>query len=269
MDRKIVWIVVAVLVIGLAAIFYARTPPTPVPVDLPEQEPTVAPEYQPPFGPEPDPEPPPIFLAEEPPEPLPPLDESDAEARTALADAAGPELVEQHLAQESPIRRLVATVDSLSRDPIWMRSRAIPAQEGSFLVEGENDRMQIAQENYDRYAPFVQLVEQTDPVRLAAAYQKYYPLLQQSYEELGYPGRQFHNRALEVIDHLLQTPVVEGPIRLEQPHVLYQFADPELEALSSGQKALIRIGPENARIVREKLIQFRAAIEALPPPEPD
>jgi hypothetical protein len=42
--------------------------------------------------------------------------------------------------------------------------------------------------------------------------------------------------------------------------VRYEFADPELSALSSGQKALVRMGPENARRVKAKLRELRAAI---------
>jgi len=35
--------------------------------------------------------------------------------------------------------------------------------------------------------------------------------------------------------------------------VFYKFADPDLEALSAGQKILIRIGPDNAFRVKAKL----------------
>jgi hypothetical protein len=44
---------------------------------------------------------------------------------------------------------------------------------------------------------------------------------------------------------------------LVQPKVLYQYADSELGALSAGQKAMIRIGPENAAVVKAKLREIR------------
>jgi hypothetical protein len=261
MDKRILWIIIAVLVIGLMAIFYPRPAEEPqVPLVLPEPPVATAP------APEPDPEPAPAFVAQEPAEPLPPLpalDESDAEARAALAEATSDELVEHHLVTDGLVRKLVTTVDNLSGDTIWMKTRVVPHQPGPFLVEGPEDERYIAPANYERYAPLVQLVAAIDAAGLAAAYQRHYPLLQEAYEELGYPGRQFHNRALEVIDHLLATPVVEDPIRVVRPHVVYKYADPALEALSSGQKTLIRIGPGNAAVVREKLIELRAAIENL------
>lgn len=267
MQRRILWTVVAVVVIGLAAVFYPRraTDLPPVPVDLPEPPTATAPADGP-AAPPGEPEPAPAFVADptaDAPAPLPTLDESDEAARIALAEVAGKTLVERYLVSDALIRKLVATVDNLPREALWIKARAVPPIEGRFLAEGPEDGLVISSANYARYTPLVRMVGALDTGALAAAYQRHYPLLQQAYEELGYPGRQFHNRALEVIDHLLATPRVAGPIRLAQPHVLYTFADPALEALSPGQKVLLRIGPGNAGIIRARLIELRAALEDL------
>lgn len=264
MQNRILWPVIVVLVIGLIAIFYPRkaTEP-PVPLDLPA--PVEAPAQDPQA--EVEPEPSPDFVPEEPAEirpPLPALDESDEAARAALAEITGEALVDDYLAEDSVVRKLVATIDSLSGEQLWMKVRAVPAIEGRLRVSDMDGQAYLAPANFDRYTTLALLVDEVDVTALAAAYQRNYPLLQQAYEELGYPGRQFHNRMLEVIDHLLETPTVEGPIRLERPHVLYKYADPRLEGLSSGQKIMIRIGPEHATIVRNNLVEFREALESLP-----
>jgi len=101
-----------------------------------------------------------------------------------------------------------------------------------------------------------------DAVQVAAAYRHFYPLLQQAYEDLGYPGEPFHYRVIECIDDMLDAPEVGAGARLIRPKVLYEFADPGLEARSAGQKMLIRMGPENARIVKTKLRELRAALAA-------
>ena len=274
MDKKYLWPVLAALLIGLIAVFYPRPAPEPPPaaIELPERAPPPPPEPAF-FDPDPEPEPAPDFIPEDPPEPpapLPELDESDAEARAALAEVAGPELVERHLVSRALVRNLVATVDNLPREALWIQARVVPPIGGPFLVEGPEDAPVIATSNFDRYAPVVQFIEAVDTDALARRYQHYYPLLQQAYEELGYPGRQFHNRALEIIAHLLATPRVDEPIGLTQPHVLYKYADPQLEALSSGQKILLRMGPAHAAVIRAKLIELRAALEdlsAAPPAE--
>jgi hypothetical protein len=63
-----------------------------------------------------------------------------------------------------------------------------------------------------------------------------------------------------IIDLLLSTPEPAEPIRLVRPLVLYKFADPELEALSGGQKLLIRMGDDNAAKIRQMLQAFRQLI---------
>jgi hypothetical protein len=87
-------------------------------------------------------------------------------------------------------------------------------------------------------------------------------LFQSAYVELGYPNGYFNDRLVEVIDHLLAAPEANAPIRLVQPKVLYEFEDADLQALSSGRKAMLRLGPANEARVKAKLREFRARIAA-------
>ncbi|HKC44456.1 MAG TPA: DUF3014 domain-containing protein, partial [Burkholderiales bacterium] len=73
----------------------------------------------------------------------------------------------------------------------------------------------------------------------------------------------FNDRLVEVIDHLLATPTVTGPIKLARPWVLYEYADPALESRSAGQKALIRMGPENAARLKAKLREIRQRVTGI------
>ena len=104
--------------------------------------------------------------------------------------------------------------------------------------------------NYERYKPLVQLIGSMDTQQLFSTYTRYYPLFQQAYESLGHPPQYFNDRLIEVIDHLLATPELQGPIALAQPNVQYEFADPKLESRSAGQKVLIRMGSDNAKSVK-------------------
>jgi hypothetical protein len=92
---------------------------------------------------------------------------------------------------------------------------------------------------------------------LVSRYVEMYPLFQQAYAELGYPNRNFNDRLVEAIDDLLAAPELSAPAELEQPKVLYQFADPELEQRSAGQKVMMRMGADNARRVKAKLREIR------------
>ena len=98
---------------------------------------------------------------------------------------------------------------------------------------------------------------------LVALYARFYPLFQEQYEKLGYPGKHFNDRAVAVIDHLLATPEVPEPLVLTQPGVLYEFADPKLNTLSAGQKILLRVGKTNRDKMKSKLQELRQALTSM------
>jgi hypothetical protein len=45
--------------------------------------------------------------------------------------------------------------------------------------------------------------------------------------------------------------------------VLYEFADPKLQALTSGQKLLLRMGSVNERRVKSRLAEIRQMVTAV------
>jgi hypothetical protein len=158
------------------------------------------------------------------------------------------------------VRRVVSTVDNLASDELPMAARAIARMPGAFAVKANGDEFTLDPANARRYEPFVRWVESVDTRRAVELYVRHYRLFQGEYRGQGSPGRYFNDRLVGAIDHLLATPDVKGPIRLVQPKVLYRFADPDLERLSAGQKAMIRIGPENAARLKAKLRSVRAEI---------
>ena len=191
---------------------------------------------------------------------LPALNQSDPVVRDAFAGLVGPRSVEQFLMPENIVRHIVVTIDNLPRRKVAVDLRPVKPTPGEAVIASQGDVTTLSSANYTRYAPFVHLVETTDPKTLASVYFRLYPLFQQSYEDLGYPGRFFNDRLIEVIDHLLAAPEPQGPIELVQPKVFYQFADPKLEDLSAGQKLMVRMGPANERSLKAKLRDLRAEL---------
>lgn len=206
---------------------------------------------------------------------LPPLADADARVNAALAELLGNKSVASFLQIDGFVRRFVATVDNLPRAQASARMWPVQASPQRFAVSGEGERQVIDPANASRYTPFVLFVESVDPARAAALYARLYPLFQQAYEELGYPGRYFNDRLVGVIDHLLQAPEpaepprvvlteVKGesgePVVLTRPWLRYEFADPQLESLSSGQKMMVRVGLVNERRLKARLREFRAKV---------
>ena len=210
-------------------------------------------------------------------QPVPEVDASDSAIAAALDDLVGSKAVLTFLQTDGFVRRVVATVDNLGRAHAAPRLWPVNPTPGRFGVSGSGDERLVAPDNDKRYAPFVEFVEAIDARRAVELYVRLYPRFQQSYEDLGYPGRYFNDRLVEVIDLLLETPEpgvplailsveVMGPEAPKRPWVNYEFADPSLEALAAGQKMLLRTGPHNERRLKAKLREFRREIVAATPP---
>lgn len=274
-DRKAgriaIGLVVALVVGGGAWWYWQRSQPAAEPpaVAIEDEVATV--------GELPDAEPAPIQHPLEPVAPpvtgeaAPPPTDPDTAAQQALDEVFGATLADW-LVTDQLARRLVATVDNLPRNTSVEKIRPLRPPAATFEVQrevvdavGGVERITISSANYTRYAPLVELLARSDATVAAAAYRRIYPQLQAAYEDLGYPGRYFNDRLVSVIDHLLATPEPQGPLLLEQPKVLYVYADPDLEARSPGQKLLLRMGVDNARTVKKKLREFRAQIATQAP----
>jgi hypothetical protein len=196
--------------------------------------------------------------------PLPALGDSDPALRDALEGVLGKDAM-QYLVPESIVRHLVVTIDNLPRQKVPVAKRPTVAVPGTFMVEGDELHATLDPKNYARYDAMVGVVRKLDMKQVADVYLRFYPLFQGAYQDLGYPTGYFNDRLVQVIDSLLATPQIQGPIELTRPNVLYTFADPTLESRPAGQKLLLRMGPDNAAVIKAKLTELRAIITAAPP----
>ncbi|MGJ7492217.1 DUF3014 domain-containing protein [Variovorax sp. ZT4R33] len=242
--------------------------PTPPPAATAPAVPDAAP--PPPLAAAPGPQNPVDALAE-PDAVLPALGDSDAQAGKALAELVGAQRVAALLNVDGFVRHVVATIDNLPRAQAPSRMWPMQPAPERFSVDGEGARQSISRANAARYAAFTGMVEAVDAERAATLYARFYPLFQQAYEELGYPGRYFNDRLVAVIDHLLDAPEPAGPVAVqltevrgeftaERPWTRYEYVDPALESLSSGQKLMVRVGLSNERRLKAKLRAFRAQV---------
>jgi hypothetical protein len=193
--------------------------------------------------------------------------ESDGVLAEALQGFFGAPAVQAWLVPDEVARRFVATVDNLPRNVPLEKRRPLRSPAESMVVDrtvedasAGTERITLSARNAARYDAAVALLARADAAQLATLYRRFYPLLQQAYQDLGYPDRYFNDRVVEAIDDMLRAPEPAGPVILVQPKVLYEYEDASLERLSSGQKLLLRMGPAHARAVKSKLRELRALI---------
>lgn len=189
----------------------------------------------------------------------------------AFAELLGAETAKRWLRGDEFARRVVTTVDNLGREHAPSMWWPVDPTAGRFAVVEREGRTMIDPANAARYEPFVRFVEGVDSVAAVGLYVRLLPLLQQAYEDLGYPRRRFHTRLLNVIDHLLAAPQapewievqltqVRGPIAPTRPWVRYEFADAALQSASAGHKIMTRIGPAHQRRLKAKLAELRTEL---------
>jgi len=195
------------------------------------------------------------------PEPLPPLNESDPQFSASLNELVGADPLAEYLVKSQAISRLVATIDSLASRQIPPQVNPVKPADDKFIVETEGESVVMSAQNFARYDGYVALLQNADSEALMVLYQRYSPLFQQAWEENGGEGS-FNQRLTEVIDDLLDTPDVSGLVYLTKPEAVYLFEDPALESMTAGQKILVRMGPANASIIKEKLEQLKLALSS-------
>lgn len=193
-------------------------------------------------------------------ESLPAIDDSDGVVGRAVAELVGAPAFRQLFVSDALVRRFVATVDNLPRRDAPRAKWPLREVAGAFVAGGSAEAPLLDAANFARYEPHVRAATLLDAAAAVAVYRRFYPLFQQAYEDLGYPDGYFNDRLVQAIDDLLAAPEIEDPIPLVRPEVGYEFADPALEAGSAGQKALVRLGPANARRVKAKLREIRALV---------
>jgi hypothetical protein len=240
--------VVLAVVAGALYWFVLREKPVPPPAVAPPAEAPTAPA--------------PATSQPEATAPLPSLADSDPEMLQALARLLGSG-AEGLILRPGIVHRIVATVDNLPGTKVPQQVMPVKPPGGTFATIDEGDHKAISPVNAARYARYVSLVAQLDIAQLVATYRHFYPLFQQAYRELGYPKGEFNDRLVEAIDDMLEAPQPEPPVALVSPRAMFDYAKPELQEASAGQKILMRLGPESEGRVKIKLRELRRALDSV------
>lgn len=262
-------LIAIVVVLVVAGVWYfageQEAPPEPAVAEAPRIAPTApVEEPQPPAEDIPlAAPPPPPATQEEPAEPPPPpltLEESDDVLRYELAGVTESEQLAVALEEDHLVERATAMVDALSRGLLVHKTLPLPRPEEKFAVTGEPEALQIDPASYARYDDHAATVAELDVSALVASFHKMRPLLEQVYATLGYPAEEFDNALIRALDRVLATPELESVPAVEPSGGIYKFTDPALEELAPVQKLLLRMGPENAALVKAKAAELRAAL---------
>lgn len=195
---------------------------------------------------------------------VPALAESDPFVRERLAPLGLPA---DWVAQDQLVRRLAVLVDNATRSELPHKQLQFLRPEGAYRVVEREGRVYPDPANAARFDPLLDLLESIAPTTAAALIGKIEPILAAALRELG-TRDSTRQVVLEAIDRALEAPEPPRDPVLVQPKVLYQYADPALEALPPLDKQLMRLGPRNHARMRTYLTELRWAMLDVSPAEP-
>ena len=255
---KLITLVIAIAILGGLGyyLFNQSETATPAPeIAIIEEPPTVksAPSITVVTEPEPKPQIPQSNVeTAEPTFELPSLDKSDSATKKQLNSFTADGNLSNWFHNEFLIRRGVTFIDGLSRGIQLNKMLKTPGPKGKFLAVKEGNKLWLNPENYQRYDYFIQVINSVDNDLLVKSFHLFRPLLEEAYGELGYSPKDAGKAVIAALDQILATPIQNEPIALTRESVQYRFADPKLEALPPIQKQLLRMGPDNTRIIQTK-----------------
>ena len=191
---------------------------------------------------------------------LPPLDQSDGVVADLVRKLSSHPGVAAWLTTKGLIRNFAAVVLSIAdgRTPAKFLQPLRPR--ASFRVSERDGEIYVDPRSYERYRLLAEAVASIDANGSASLYATLKPRIEEAHRELGQPDASFDRTLERAIVSLLETPIREGPTRLRLHGIGYAFADPGSESLTAAQKQLLRMGPENARIVQSKLREIALAL---------
>lgn len=190
---------------------------------------------------------------------LPSLDDSDPFVLQAMENSHEQAIVHP----EGIITNLVVFIDNFSRGDVVSNFSPIKKPTQPFVVRKFNGKLIIDNQSYQRYDPYAKIVQNLDVTRFMDFYKQITPLIDEAYQEIGYPAHSFNQTFENAIDQLLETPIIHYELEVESPSAMYQYVDKGLESLPDTQKLMLRMGPDNLSVVQEKLREIKNELQRL------
>lgn len=214
--------------------------------------------------------------------PLPLLDESDDWLKIKLPEITWRKELLKLIIDEDMIRRFVVFTDNFAQGIIAYEHSPFILPNAKFSPEKDSVSFQeVVKESEEtssdgsfqgtpklkqnvwqwnenssrRFSLYVDLLRSMDSESLVQWYSEIKPLIDEAYNELGYED-DFTNTLQDAITRVLDMELPKSSMALIRPSVMYQFAEPELEALPDTDKLLLRLGRDNLLVMKSVLLEL-------------
>ena len=218
-------------------------PPAPAITEL--EEPTV----------EPPPPPPPPAPVED---PLPRLEESDDAVRDAVGDIPLGTAGQQYLIPGNIIERSASVVYLMAQGDVPYKLLPVSRPKAAFPISDDGTQVVTDPAGFERYDALTQWLQSLDLESLLSSLEWFIPLFREAWSYYGEDPAAFDMAVVMTLDLVIATPEVDlSEARLIRREAVWIFEDPAIEGLAPIQKQVLRMGPENAEIIKAKATEAR------------
>jgi hypothetical protein len=195
---------------------------------------------------------------------LPTLDESDAWLEEKLPTITWRKELLKLVIDDDMIRRFVVFTDNFSQGILAYEHSPLikPTSPFSGREINENGNVVIKWDETSsrRFSLYVDLLRSVDSETLVSWYFELKPLVDEAYQELGYPEEDFTDILQDAITKVLDMEIPKEQIELVRPSVMYQFKSEEIERLDDAEKLMLRLGKENLLVIKSVLLEISEKI---------
>jgi len=185
---------------------------------------------------------------------------SDIVVREVVAVLSSQPEIMTWLANEDLIRRFVASVHLIAEGKNPRSQLEFLKPSGRFSGIQRGDGWLIDPKSYRRYDLVAQSFAGLDNESMARVFSELEPLIDEAHREIAPPGTTFKATLKKAFDVLSAVPVIEGDVALNPKVVSFAYEEERLEGLSEAKKQMLRMGPENVKLVQAKIVEIKVAL---------
>ncbi|WP_040482123.1 DUF3014 domain-containing protein [Luminiphilus syltensis] len=191
--------------------------------------------------------------------PLPP-EAAEVAIKEAYAALSAPPAVDQFMASDFAIDRGVAVIDNLRIGNVPYKLIPIGRPKAAFPIEESNGVTTMDPEGFSRYQNLAGLIENIDTEAFVDLYRQFEAEIGQAYGLLGYQPEDLENSILYALELIISAPAARPNAELVKREAVYVYVDETLENLPPLQKQIMRMGDDNAEVIKQKAEAFREAL---------
>jgi len=191
--------------------------------------------------------------------PLPMLEESDDPVRDALGEIPMGTIGQQYLIPSNIIERSASLIYLTSKGDVPYKLLPVARPAKPFSISDDGTQVVADASGFARYDALAQWLESLDLDSILLSLQPFLPLFREAWSYYGEPPEDFDFAVVIALDLIASTPSVDTTeARLIKKEAVWIYEDPSIEGLAPIQKQVLRMGPNNAAVVKSKADEAQA-----------